>query len=121
MTTVKDLLENEELAANLVVDLDGISEDTEVFYAVWALGYSAEEDCTDDEVLLGEFTDAEEAVKYAEAVTLEHVDEMGYGERDKATAYFSIAVETVIADPDDEDGGTMNINTIYSRDLQING
>ena len=35
--------------------------------------------------------------------------------------YFSIEVETVVGDPDDEDGGTMNIGTVYQRDLWIDG
>jgi hypothetical protein len=47
--------------------------------------------------------------------------ELGYGEPDSNITHFSIEVETVVADPEDEDGGTMNIGTIYSRDLWIDG
>ena len=118
---VKELFENEELMESIVEDIEDIPADTEVFYSVWALGYTADDDCTDDEVLVGEFTDPDEAVKCAEATTLEVIEELGYGERDEATAYFSIEVETVVADPEDEDGGTMNIGTVYQRDLWIDG
>ena len=117
--TIKDLYEDEELMDSLVEDIEDIPEDTEVFYTVFALGYTADDMCTDDEVLIGEFTDPDEAVKCAEAATLELIKEFGFGEMDEATAYFSIEVETVVADPDDEDGGTMNIGTIHRRDLWI--
>lgn len=116
---VKELFENEELMNNLVEDIDGIPEDSEVFYAVFALGYTADDECTDDEVLLGEFTDPDEAVKCADEATLDKIRELGYREADSDTAYFSIEVETVIADPEDEDGGTMNIGTVYSRELPL--
>jgi hypothetical protein len=118
---VKELFENEELMSIIVEDLEDIPEDSEVGYEVWALGYTADEDCTDDEVLLGEFTDPDEAVKYAEAVTLEMINEMGYDECDEDTSYFSIEVETVVEDPEDEDGGTVNIGSVYQRELWIDG
>jgi hypothetical protein len=117
--TVKNLFENEELLNDIVEDIDEIPEDTEVFYAVWALGYDENDDPTDDEVLVGEFTDPDEAIKLAKKATVEQVKELGFGEPDSNTTYFSIEVETVIADPDDEDGGTMNIGTIYKKDLWI--
>jgi hypothetical protein len=119
--TVKNLFENEELMEAIVEDIEDIPEDTEVFYAVFALGYDAEDEYTDDEVLIGEFTDPDEAVACAEKATIEQINELGFGKPDPNTAYFSIEVETVIADHDDEDGGTMNIGTIYSRDLEIDG
>lgn len=118
---VKELFENEELMNNLVEDIEDLPEDTEVTYCVFALGYTADDDCTDDEVLLGEFTDLTEAVKCAEATTLERITEMGYGERDEDTAYFSIEVETVVEDPEDEDGGTVNLGSVYQRELWIDG
>jgi hypothetical protein len=118
---VKELFENEELMNNLVEDIEDIPEDTEVTYCVFALGYTADDDCTDDEVLLGEFTDLTEAVKCAEATTLERITEMGYGERDEDTAYFSIEVETVVEDTEDEDGGTVNLGSVYQRELWIDG
>jgi hypothetical protein len=121
MMTVKELFENEELMHNIVEEIEEIPADTEVFYAVWALGHNDNDGPTEDEVLVGEFTDPDEAVAYAEKVTLDTINEMGYGNADTNTAYFSVEVETVIADPDDEDGGTMNIGTVYSRDLWLDG
>lgn len=121
MSTVKDLFENEELMNNIVEDIEDLPEDTEITYEVWALGYNSEDDCTDDEVLVGEFTDPNEAVAYAEKVNFEVINELSEGELDPATAYFSIEVETVVEDPDDEDGGTMNLGSVYQRDLWIDG
>lgn len=126
MMTVKDLFENEELMNDMVEDLEDLPEDAEVFYGVWALGYTADEDCSDAEYLLGEFDDPDEAVEFAEAVTLEEVsnaaeEETGSTEFPSEVAYFSIEVETIVGDPDSEDGGTMNIGTIYCRDLWIDG
>lgn len=116
---IKELLENDELMESIVEDIEDISEDSEVTYEVWALGYDAEEGCTDDEVLIGEFTDLDEAVACAEKVTIEQINELGFGKPDPTTAYFSIEVETVVEDPEDE--GTINIGTVYSRDLWIDG
>lgn len=121
MITVKDLMENNELMNNIVEDLEDLPEDTEVFYAVWALGYNKFNDPTDDEVLVGEFIDPDKATEYAETVTYETIKELGFGKPDADTVYFSIEVETVIGDPEDEDGGTMNIGTVYKRDLWIDG
>lgn len=116
---VKELFENKELMDKLIDEIDEMPEDAEVFYAVFALGYDADDEITDDEVLIGEFLDPDEAVRCANEATLEQIEEIGFGERAKSTAYFSIEVETAIADPDDEDGGTMNIGTIYRRELRI--
>ena len=118
---VKELFENEELLENIVEDIDETPEDAEVFYSVWALGYNKNNEVTDDEVLVGEFTDPDAAVDHAEKVTLEQINEMGFGNPDSSTVYFSIEVETVVGDPDDDDGGTINIGTIYQRELWIDG
>ena len=117
MSTVKELFENEELMNNIVEDIEDIPEDAEVFYAVWALGCDTYGHYTNDEVLVGEFLDPDVAVKYADDVTIDLIKEMGFGQPDRDSVYFAIEVETVIADPDNEDGGTINIGTIYSREL----
>jgi hypothetical protein len=121
MSTIKDLYNNEELLNNIVEDIDDIPEDAEVLYAVWALGYNKDDDITDTEVLVGEFTNPDEAVACAENLTIKAIDELGYEKPDNDTAYFSVEVETVVGDPDDEDGGTMNIGTVYQRNLWIDG
>lgn len=118
MITVKDLFENEELMNNIVEDIDDIPEDAEVLYAVWALGCDNEDEPTDAEYLIGEFTDPDEAVKCAKEFTLEKF-KAEYEKPCADTAYLSIEVETVVGDPDDEDGGTMNIGTICSRVLWL--
>ena len=120
MITVKDLFDNDELMDDLIEGLVDIPEDAEVVYSVWALGYDCEDDCTDAEYLIGEFDDPDEAVKCAESLTLETFNKE-YEKPNNGTTYLSIEVETVVGDPDDEDGGTMNIGTIYQRDLWLDG
>ena len=114
MITVKDLFENEELMRNIVEDIEDLPEDTEVLYAVWALGCDIEDEPTGVEHLIGEFADPDEAVKCAKEFTLEKF-KAEYEKPYADTAYLSIEVETVVGDPDDEDGGTMNIGTVYSK------
>ena len=115
---VKELFENEELMENIVEDIDEIPEDSEVTYEVWALGYNREEDCTDAEYLIGEFENPDEAIACADKLTLEaFLNE--YETPSSDTAYLTIEVETVVEDPEDE--GTMNLGSIYSRDLWIDG
>ena len=121
VNTVKELMEDKDLMKGIVEDLEDFDEDSPVTYAVWAIGYTADSEITDADMFIGEFTDPDEAVACAEKVTIEQINELCFGKPDPNTAYFSIEVETVIADPDDEDGGTMNIGTIYSRDLEIDG
>ena len=116
--TIKDLYKNEELLETIVEDIEDIPEDTEVFYAVWALGYDSDDEITDVEYLIGEFDNPDEAVKCAENFGIEDFTK-NYGAPYLNTTYLSIEVETVVGDPDDEDGGTMNIGTIYSRDLWL--
>ena len=77
MSTIKDLFENEELMNTIVEDLEDFPEDTPVGYEVWALGYSGDEDAspTEDEVLVGEFLDPEEAIAFAEKVNFEIIQQ----------------------------------------------
>ena len=121
MSTVKDLFENEELMNNIVEDIEDFPEDTSVDYLVFALGRDSKNEYTDDTVLLGEFTDPDAAIEFAENANLKLVNELGFGTVNPNTIYFSIEVETVVADPDSDDGSTMNIGTIYNRDLWIDG
>lgn len=118
---VKELFENEALMNNIVESLEDLPEDAEVIYSVWALGYTCGEERLDAEILVGEFDNPDEAVACAKKVSFETLREAGYDEPDEETVYFSIEVETVVGDPDDEDGGTMNIGTIYQRNLWVDG
>lgn len=113
---VKELLTNKALMDSIVEDIDEVPEDSEVMYCVWALGYDSEDDLTDDEFLLGEFEDPDEAVEFAENFNLEAFN-AEYEKCQSATAYLSIEVETVVDDP--ENDGTMNIGTVYSKELQL--
>lgn len=115
---VKELLENEELMKSIVEDIEDIPEDSEVTYEVWALGYNADEDCTDTEYLIGEFANPDEAIAKAKSLTVEELME-ACGEEAALddVAYFSIEVETIVEDEDEL--GTMNVGTIYNRDLLI--
>jgi hypothetical protein len=117
---IKELFENEELMNNIVEDIEEVPEDAVVTYEVWALGYGADDEVTDAEVLLGEFVDPDEAIACAEKLTLESVMEACDESEDLSeVAYFSLEVETVVEDEDDI--GTMNIGSIYQRDLWIDG
>ena len=115
---VKDLLENEELMNFIVEDIEDIPEDSEVTYEVWALGRTDCGEATTDEVIIGAFADPDMAIACAEKVTLNQIETELGGRAPKAdTAYFSIEVETVVVDP--EDDGAMNIGTIYSCDVWV--
>jgi hypothetical protein len=111
INTVKDLLANEELLQYIIEDIEDLPEDTEVTYEVWAIGYDSDDTMTDKEVLIGTFTDPDKAVNCAEQLVLADI---------KSTAdvsYWSIEVETVIND--DENDYTMNVGTVYQRELWV--
>jgi len=114
---IKELFENEELMENIVEDIEDIPEDTKVTYEVWALGYTCAEEMTDAEILVGEFDDPDAAIACAEKVSFKSLREAGYEEPDEETVYFSIEVETVVEDPEDE--GTINLGSVYQRELWI--
>jgi hypothetical protein len=116
---VKELFENEELMNNIVEDLEDLPEDAEVRYEVWALGSDLEYEPTEDEYLIGEFDNPDEAIKCAEEFTKETF----YTEYEKPinpnTFHISIEVETVVEDLEDEDGGTMNIGTVFQKTIYL--
>jgi hypothetical protein len=73
-------------------------------------------------MLIGEFADPDQAIARAKTVTLADIVHQAAEEHDGSepaneVAYISIEVETVV---DDEEEGTMNVGTIYKRDVQIN-
>lgn len=115
---VKELLENDELMESIVEDPDDLPEDSEVTYEVWALGRTDCGEVTGDEAIIGAFTDPDMAIACAEKVTLKQIEtELGCRAPKMDTAYFSVEVETVVEDP--EDDGMMNIGTIYSCDVWV--
>lgn len=120
--TLRELKENDFLVNSIVEDLDDFSEDTKVTYEVWAIGYRG--DCLVDgtELLLLDFTDPDEAIRYSRDLVLADVVQKAWEESDdeaypvETVDYISIEVETVI---DDNENGTMNIGTIYKKDLHF--
>lgn len=121
MNTVKDLMNNEELIKEITEDLEDFDEDATVTYEVWAIGYDGDSCITDTEMLIGEFADPEKAIEKAKALTLADIvhqasEEDNGTEPDKSVAYISVEVETVV---EDEDDGTMNVGTIFRKEIWI--
>lgn len=113
---IKELMTNTELVNSIVEDIEDIPEDSEVTYEVWALGYDIDEEPTDCEYFIGTFTDPDEAIKQAEAFTLDAFKE-NYENPSFSTVNLSIEVETVVEDLDGS--GTMNIGTIYRKQIPL--
>ena len=99
-------------------DLEEDMEDTDpidVRYEVWALGYDAEDFCTDVELLLGTYDNKEEAIEKAKSFnSLDDVkkatsDDLGLAEGD----YVNILVETIKND----DPTNANIDTAFLKVL----
>ena len=99
-------------------DLEEDIEDTDpidVRYEVWALGYDAEDFCTDVELLLGTYDNKEEAIEKAKSFnSLDDVkkatsDDLGLAEGD----YVNILVETIKND----DPTNANIDTAFLKVL----
>lgn len=123
VTTIKTLSEDKDLMKYVTEDLEDFNEETPVTYEVWAIGYTADNKITDTDMLIGEFTDPDQAVEKAKTVTLADIVHQAAEEHDGSepaddVAYISIEVETVV---DDEEEGTMNVGTIYKRELWIDG
>ena len=102
-------------------DMEDLEEDMEdldlvdVRYEVWALGYDAEDFCTDIELLLGTYDNKEEAIEKAKSFnSLDDVkkatsDNLGLAEGD----YVNILVETIKND----DPTNANIDTAFLKVL----
>ena len=97
-------------------DLEEAMEDTDqidVRYEVWALGYDANDFCTDVELLLGTYDDREEAIEKVKSFnSLDDVkkassDDLGLVEGD----YVNIVVETI----KNNDPTNSNIDTVFIR------
>ena len=102
-------------------DMEDLEEDTEdtdqrdIRYEVWALGYDANDFCTDVELLLGTYDDKEEAIEKVKSFnSLDDVkkatsDDLGLAEGD----YVNILVETIKND----DPTNANIDTAFLKVL----
>ena len=117
--TTEELMKNEELAEFITEDLEDFEPSTEIGYAVWAIGYTADGTVTEADMLLGEFQNPDEAIAKAKSVTLAEVVHQAAEEYDggepEDVAYISIEVETVV----DCEEGTMNVGTIFKRELPV--
>ena len=116
-------IENETLVNNEedfdTTDIDDF-EISEATYAVWAIGYDYDLEVTDTNMLLGEFTDPDQAVTKAKTVTLADIIHQAVEENDGSEpvtdiAFISVEVETVIETED----GAINAGTIFKRELTI--
>ena len=99
-------------------DLEEDMEDTDpidVRYEVWALGYDANDFCTDVELLLGTYDDKEEAIEKVKSFnSLDDVkkatsDDLELDEGD----YVNIVVETI----KNNDPTNSNIDTVFIRGI----
>ena len=102
-------------------DMEDLEEDmedtdqTDVRYEVWALGYDAKDFCTDLELLLGTYDDREEAIEKVKSFnSLDDVkkatsDDLGLVDGD----YVNIVVETI----KNNDPTNSNIDTVFIRVL----
>ncbi len=121
MNTIKELKNNEELVKNIVEDLEDFDEHENITYEVWAIGYNQEGAVSGAELLINSFADPDVAVKFAANITLAEIvhqaaDEDDNKEFDIQLSHISVEVETVV---DDENEGTMNIGTIYRKDIYL--
>lgn len=118
--TLKEIMENPDLATCIAEDVEDFDADTPVVYEVWALGYGENDMVTDAEMLIEEFTDPDLAIERAKQLTLADIvyqaaDECE-AEDSQTIKRISIEVETVIPDAEDEEG-TINIGTIFRKDI----
>lgn len=123
INTVKDLITNEELMSYVTEDLEDFDDNAVVTYSVWVIGYNQDSCVTDTDMFIGEYADPDEAIEKAKALTLADIihqaSEEDDGTRPEETiTYISIEVETVVEDGEE---GTMNVGTIYKRELWIDG
>ena len=117
------MLNNEAIKENFdVEEIEDFEVNEEITYLVAALGYDENDEPTDCEVYLKEFDDPDEAIAYAKTIDLATILQVGVEQSQtiEDTAYFSLEVETVVECEDPEDG-TENIDTVYQRDIWIDG
>jgi hypothetical protein len=123
INTVKALVEDKDLSKYITEDLEDFDETEVVTYEIWAIGYDADGNVTDADMLIDAFSDPDAAVEKAKTITAADIIHQAAEEYDGSelvtdVAYVSIEVETVLTDGED---GTMNVGTIYKRDLWLDG
>ena len=107
---IEDDMEEEDLEEDME-DTDSI----DVRYEVWALGYDANDFCTDVELLLGTYDDREEAIEKVKSFN--SLDDVKKATSDDLVLvdgdYVHIVVETIKND----DPTNTNIDTVFIRVL----
>ena len=120
--TIKELKNNNELLKHITVDLDidldFLDENTEVVFEVYAFGYDKNYEIVDSTICLFNYTEPNEAIKFAKQVVLADViDMVPYNPPDYAVvgrvSHITVEVETVV----EIDGECVNIGTIYNRGI----
>jgi hypothetical protein len=107
--TIKELKENPELVNLMTEDLSDFSEDTEVVFEAWAIGYDKEGNIIDYSICLANGPEPQEVVETAKRLTLDNVPTTVEGDQ------LMIEVESTVAISEDE---FANIGTIYSKPLE---
>ena len=96
-------------------ELDDLDLDSETHYEVWAIGYDRNDKPTEFDYLLYTANDPDDAVTFADSVTIKEIHDTEGNALEKAD-HFSVEVETTSI-VDDE---LMNLGTIYRRTIYYN-
>ena len=120
----KELITNEELVNDIAEGLEDFTQGSEAKYDLWVVGRDCKNEAT-AELFIYEFDSHEDAVAKAESVDIKFVEEqleqpVLYYCDENNIDHFSVEVETVVPDPEDEDS-SINIGAIYKRDLYLDG
>lgn len=107
--TIKELKENPELVNLMTEDLNDFSEDTEVVFEVWVIGYDKEGNIIDYSICLANGLEPQEVVETAKQLTLDNIPTTVEGDQ------LMLEVESTVAISEDE---FVNIGTIYSKSLE---
>lgn len=107
--TIKELKENPELVNLMTEDLDDFSEDTEVVFEAWAIGYDKDGKIIDYSICLANGPEPQEVVETAKRLTLDNVPTTVEGDQ------IMIEVETTVQESEDI---FVNLGTIYSKPLE---
>ena len=121
INTIKDLMNDKELASSIIEDLKDFDETETVTYEIWAIGYDEDGDITDSELFIDSFDNPDDAIKYARSLRFVDIADLdaetlaGFFDESKHVTYISIEVETVVEVP--EEDYTENIGTIFTKEL----
>ena len=94
----------------------------DLLYEVWAVGYDDTNIVINgSELLIDKFDNHSEAVDFADAVTFADVlnlsSEVDFDDKAFDVTYINVEIETVVYDVDNDE--TINVGTIYRRELTI--